>query len=412
MYDSATGTEQGELCKVILDEYMRDFEKRNPNLYVFNAVLHCDECTPHLHIDYIPLGRDYKQGMAVRNSLDRALKQQGIDGKSNKRENSTIAWQQSEKSALETIMNRHGIERAAETGLHLKNQSVNQYKAVAHDTDNRLKQLAQQIEYKPAFLNKDKVVVNAADIEKIEEKAKLLVIKEDAVKSAEAKQKGELSKISEYKHYKSESEKYKTESAEYKKKYEEKAEAYDKMTQKFDEVRESHFKAIERNLNLRRGYSKALETLTALISSAAELSRAVNAVIKTKDLSAEVKAALKVAAAFLKKSISDLPALENKDFERESAFKEYKKTKNTIDTSTTEISQEISTLYSSALAKVNEKYPPVLTYKGGSQGRGFYEIHNGTVGKFYGGKEILPELLENGVKIKDPYSLLSRSKTK
>ncbi|MCD8089441.1 MAG: plasmid recombination protein [Clostridiales bacterium] len=84
IYDSAIGTEQGELCKTILDEYMKEFEERNPNLYVFNAVMHNDECTPHLHIDYIPLGREYKKGMAVKNSLDRALKQQGIDGKANK----------------------------------------------------------------------------------------------------------------------------------------------------------------------------------------------------------------------------------------------------------------------------------------------------------------------------------------
>ncbi len=165
-YDSGIGTEQGELCKTILDEYMKDFQDRNPNLYVFNAVMHCDERTPHLHIDYIPLGRGYKQGLMVRNSLDRALKQQGIDGKANKRENSAIAWEQREKSALEEFMNRHNVERAAETGLHLKNQSVSQFKAAMRDTDNRLNQLSQQIEYKPALLSKDKVVVSSADLEK------------------------------------------------------------------------------------------------------------------------------------------------------------------------------------------------------------------------------------------------------
>lgn len=33
----------------ILDEYARSFQERNPNLYLFNAVLHMDEATPHLH---------------------------------------------------------------------------------------------------------------------------------------------------------------------------------------------------------------------------------------------------------------------------------------------------------------------------------------------------------------------------
>ncbi len=35
-----------------LDKYAKTFQKRNPNLYVFNMVLHMDEATPHLHIDY------------------------------------------------------------------------------------------------------------------------------------------------------------------------------------------------------------------------------------------------------------------------------------------------------------------------------------------------------------------------
>ena len=42
MRDSGVGTEQGETCKQILDKYMREFEERNPNLYVFNAVMHLD----------------------------------------------------------------------------------------------------------------------------------------------------------------------------------------------------------------------------------------------------------------------------------------------------------------------------------------------------------------------------------
>lgn len=36
----------GELGKVILDEYMKGFQERNPNLYVFSAHLHMDEQTP------------------------------------------------------------------------------------------------------------------------------------------------------------------------------------------------------------------------------------------------------------------------------------------------------------------------------------------------------------------------------
>ena len=39
-----------------LKEYMGGFQARDPNYALFNAVLHMDEATPHLHIDYIPVG--------------------------------------------------------------------------------------------------------------------------------------------------------------------------------------------------------------------------------------------------------------------------------------------------------------------------------------------------------------------
>ncbi|MFR3062743.1 MAG: plasmid recombination protein [Holdemanella porci] len=56
----------GELGKVILDEYMKGFQERNPNLYVFSAHLHMDEQTPHLHIDFIPFTTGSKK--RTRNS--------------------------------------------------------------------------------------------------------------------------------------------------------------------------------------------------------------------------------------------------------------------------------------------------------------------------------------------------------
>ncbi|MCH5204979.1 MAG: plasmid recombination protein, partial [Oscillospiraceae bacterium] len=55
-----------ENAKQMLDEYMRDFEKRNPNLKVFNAVMHLDEATPHLHIDFIPVKRNNVKGLSVK----------------------------------------------------------------------------------------------------------------------------------------------------------------------------------------------------------------------------------------------------------------------------------------------------------------------------------------------------------
>lgn len=182
MFDSHVGTAQGEVCKEILDDYMRDFQKRNPNLYVFNAVLHMDEQTPHLHIDYIPLAHGYKQGLSVRNSLDRAFGEQGIEGKSNKYENRTIAWQNREKDHIEGIMKAHGLERAEDRGLDQEHLTVDQYKAVAERIHNEVKQIDKQIESKPTFFSKKTVKVKVEDLEQLEHRAKLSLVHEKATK--------------------------------------------------------------------------------------------------------------------------------------------------------------------------------------------------------------------------------------
>lgn len=70
--DTAVGTPDAEITTECLREYMEGFQARNPNLYVFNAVLHLDESTPHLHINYIPVGH-FTRGLEVRNAKNKAL---------------------------------------------------------------------------------------------------------------------------------------------------------------------------------------------------------------------------------------------------------------------------------------------------------------------------------------------------
>lgn len=45
-------TEEAEKAAKVLEKYAQTFQERNPNLYLFNCVLHMDEATPHLHMDY------------------------------------------------------------------------------------------------------------------------------------------------------------------------------------------------------------------------------------------------------------------------------------------------------------------------------------------------------------------------
>ena len=58
-----------------MEEYAKEFEIRNPNLKVFNAVIHLDEETPHLHLDYVPVAKNLTRGMSVQNSQTKALEQ-------------------------------------------------------------------------------------------------------------------------------------------------------------------------------------------------------------------------------------------------------------------------------------------------------------------------------------------------
>lgn len=71
--DMNSKSKEGELAKEILIDYMQDFQKRNPNLYVFSAHLHMDEETPHIHIDFVPFIRNSKRGLDTRVSLKGAL---------------------------------------------------------------------------------------------------------------------------------------------------------------------------------------------------------------------------------------------------------------------------------------------------------------------------------------------------
>ena len=120
-----------DMCKeaaAVLEEYARSFEERNPHLKLFNAVIHMDESTPHLHLDFVPLcDEKRKNGMRVRNSLTGALRQQGLAGEGISN-TITMAWLEQEKEHIGQLMLEHGIEWV-KLGTHEKHKSVSKYKA-------------------------------------------------------------------------------------------------------------------------------------------------------------------------------------------------------------------------------------------------------------------------------------------
>lgn len=115
-------TEEGRLAAKILDEYMQDFQRRNPTLRVFSAHLHMDEATPHLHIDFVPYTTGSKRGLDTRVSLKQALMALGFKG-GTRQETELNQWVMTEKQQLAAIMLEHGIEWE-QKGTHEKHLSL------------------------------------------------------------------------------------------------------------------------------------------------------------------------------------------------------------------------------------------------------------------------------------------------
>ena len=124
--DMNATSENGQLARQMLDEYMQSFQQRNPTLRVFSAHLHMDEATPHLHIDFIPFTTGSKRRLETRVSLKKALEALGFTG-GTKSHTELNQWIESEKQALASIMARHDIEWE-QKGTHEEHLSVLDYK--------------------------------------------------------------------------------------------------------------------------------------------------------------------------------------------------------------------------------------------------------------------------------------------
>jgi len=124
--DTAVGSETAKIAAEILKQFAVDFENRNSHIKVFNSVIHLDEATPHLHIDFVPFATEQKRGLSTRVSLSKALEQQGFisEGKFN---TCSKLWIDTEKQHLSELMLSRGIEWE-QLGTENENLSVLNYK--------------------------------------------------------------------------------------------------------------------------------------------------------------------------------------------------------------------------------------------------------------------------------------------
>ena len=179
--DMAVGTAEGGQAVKVLDEYVKDFQKRNPTLRVFGCYLHQDESTPHLHIDFIPYVTDWKgKGMDTRVSLKQALKSLGFQG-GNKHDTELNQWMNHEKKVLAEIAKQHGIEWE-QKGTHEEHLDVYNFKK--KERKKEVQELEQEKEYLTA--ENEELTAQIA-----ESRADIQILKDDKEQAIREKQEAE-----------------------------------------------------------------------------------------------------------------------------------------------------------------------------------------------------------------------------
>ena len=131
--DCGCGSEGGQRAAEALTEFAKTFQARNPHLRVFNMVLHMDEATPHLHVDFVPVATEQTRGLSTRVSMKQALKQQGFTGLGRK-QTEWKAWMDREKDMLTEIAQQHEFEIIS-LGSNRRHMDLPEYRAAIQEAE-------------------------------------------------------------------------------------------------------------------------------------------------------------------------------------------------------------------------------------------------------------------------------------
>lgn len=131
-----------DISNEILEKYVQGFEERNPNLKIYNAVIHNDESSPHLHLNVIPVARGYKRGVQVQPSFDKALRQQESLKDSKSSFDLFENFRNQEVDSVSELLREHSIDRELVGTNNIKNH--HEYKELQAD----LEELSEEIEGK------------------------------------------------------------------------------------------------------------------------------------------------------------------------------------------------------------------------------------------------------------------------
>ena len=221
-----------------LEDYMNGFQERNPNLRVFNAVMHLDEETPHLHIDYVPFSTGNRRGLSTKVSLKGALKAQGFVG-TGRFDTEWKRWVESEKQCLAEIMEHYKMEWL-QKGTHEKHLSVYDYekkmrKAEVEELEQEISGQKDKIASQSFLMGVNEETLQSQEQILEENEAKVEKIWQETEKAKEDWEKVQIDKDrvqDSYEHYKSLEESIKGLYELYHSWYEDKKKSYEEYAEK------------------------------------------------------------------------------------------------------------------------------------------------------------------------------------
>ncbi|NQK17492.1 hypothetical protein HO520_10705 [Streptococcus suis] len=160
----------------VLEAWLDEFQKNNPNVVVFGAYFHADEpeSGPHMHVDYYFVKRQNKRGMSLQVSQNGALKEQGYTPIT---ENGKFVTPQTQfvrnsRELLRNLSKEHGlyVEEQPRSGKNRRHLDTKEFKQTT-----KLKELENEIEEQQSWADN----ARAAAIEERKKLSKLQVDKEN-----------------------------------------------------------------------------------------------------------------------------------------------------------------------------------------------------------------------------------------
>lgn len=120
-------------CVEILEEFNQMLQKDYSNMKIFNSVIHVDESTPHIHIDFIPVGEGYKKGLEKRASMQKALQNLGFSNYAD--------FRNELMQKFEEVAKKHDIERKRDVAVGERHLTIQDYRALQRMAEQKIEDL-------------------------------------------------------------------------------------------------------------------------------------------------------------------------------------------------------------------------------------------------------------------------------